>query len=110
MSFQGYQGEVNPQVGHEIPGAEEGAQKMQLTQVQLTQIVSSAVSQALTQHVQQTTKNSPIAAGASITAVQQVQTPTKFDVPVFEGYSAASWLTWSQTLYSRPKRVALRMN
>ena len=31
MSFKGYQEEVNPQVGHEIPGAEEGAQMMQLT-------------------------------------------------------------------------------
>ena len=34
-------------VGHEVPGAEEGAQMMQLIQVQLAQIVSSAVSQAL---------------------------------------------------------------
>ena len=32
-SFQGYKGEVNPQVGQGIPGAEEGAQMMQLTQV-----------------------------------------------------------------------------
>ena len=54
MSFQGYQGDMNSQVGHEISGAEEGAQMMQLIQVQLAQIVSSAVSQALTtQHVQQ---------------------------------------------------------
>ena len=45
---------MNPQVGHEIPGEKEGAQMMQLTQVQLAQIVSSAVSQALTQYVQQT--------------------------------------------------------
>ena len=51
MSFQGYQGKVNPQVGHEIPGAEERGQMMQLTQIQLAQIVSSAVSQVLTQHV-----------------------------------------------------------
>ena len=51
MSFQGYQGEVNTQVGHEISGTEEEAQMMQLTQTQLAQIVSSAVSQALTQHV-----------------------------------------------------------
>ena len=29
MSFQGYQEEVDPQVGHGIPGAEEGAQMMQ---------------------------------------------------------------------------------
>ena len=31
MSFQGYQGEVNPQAGHEILGAEEGAQMMPLS-------------------------------------------------------------------------------
>ena len=48
MSFHGYQRKVNPQVGYDIPGAEEGAQMMQLTQVQLMQIVSSALSQALT--------------------------------------------------------------
>ena len=81
MSFQGYQGEVNPQVGYGIPGAEEGAKMVQLTQVQLAQIVSSAVSQGLTQHVQQTANNPPIAAAASTAAVQQVQTPIKFDVP-----------------------------
>ena len=52
MSFQGYQGEVNHQVGHEIPGAEEGAQMMQFIQVQLAQKVSSVVSQALTEHAQ----------------------------------------------------------
>ena len=49
MSFEDYQGEVNPQVGHEIPGADDGSQKMQLTQVQLTR---SAVSQVLTQQMQ----------------------------------------------------------
>ena len=65
---------------------------MQLTQVQLAQIVGSAMSQALTQYMQQTANNPPIAAAAS-TAVQQVQTPIKFDVPVFKGDSAASWLT-----------------
>ena len=67
---------------------------MQLVQAQPVQIVGSAVSQALIQ--QQTTNNSPLAASASTAAVQQVQTPIKFDVPVFEGDSAASWLTWSQ--------------
>ena len=72
MSFQGYQGEVNPQVGHTISGAEEGAQMMQLTQAQLAQIVIKAVSQALTQHMQQTASNPPRAAAASIAAVQQV--------------------------------------
>ena len=81
---------MNPQVGHEVPGAEEGCQMMQLTQVQVAQIVSSAVSQALTQHVQQTANNPPIAVAASTAAVQQVQTPIKLDVPVFEGDNAAS--------------------
>ena len=103
MSFQGYQGEVNNQVGHEILGAEEGAQMMQLTQVQLARIVSSAVSQALTQHVQQIANNPTIAATASSAAVQQVQTPIMFDVPVFEGDSAASWLTWSQRVVYRAR-------
>ena len=68
---------------------------MQLTQVQPAQIVS-AVSQALTQHVQQTASNPPLVAAASTAAVQQVQSLIKFDVAVFEGDSAASWLTWSQ--------------
>ena len=44
MSAQGTQGEENPLlivgVGHEIPGAEDGAQVIQLTQVQIAQIVS----------------------------------------------------------------------
>ena len=91
MPFQGYQGGVNPQVGHEIPGAEEGTQIMHLTQVQLAQIVSSAVSQAQTQRAQQTANSPPKSAAASTTAVQQVQTPIQFDViPVFEVDSAAS--------------------
>ena len=38
---------MNSQVGHEVLGAEEGAQMMQFPQVQLAQIVSSTVSQAL---------------------------------------------------------------
>ena len=77
MSFQGYQREMNSQVGHEIPGAEEGTQTMQLTQVQLAQVVISAVSQALaTQHVQHTVNNQPIVAAASTSAVQQVQVNT----------------------------------
>ena len=71
---------------------------MQLTQVQLAQVVSSAVSQALTQHVQQTASNPPVAAAASTDGVQKVQTPTKFEIPAFEDDSAASWLTRSQTV------------
>ena len=98
LSFQGYQGKVNPRVGHEIQGAEEGDQMIQLTQVQLAQIVSSAASQALTQHMQQIMKNSPLAAAASTAAVQQAQTPIKFGVPVFEKDSTSSWLTWIQRL------------
>ena len=82
MPSQGYQGQVKPQVGHEIPGAEEGPQMMQLTQVQLAQIVSSAVSRALTQHVQETANNQAIAAAASTAAVLRVQIAIKFDVPV----------------------------
>ena len=87
---------MNPQVGYEIPGAEEETQMMQLTQVQLAQIVSSAVSQALTHHIQQAVSDPPLAAAASTTAVQQVQSPIKFDEHIFEGDSAASWLTWNQ--------------
>ena len=94
MSFQGYQGEINPQVGHEIPGAKEVVQMMQLTQVQLAQIVSSAVSQALTQYVQQIANNPPIAAAASAAAVQQVQTPIISMYPYWRGTVQFNhWLT-----------------
>ena len=84
MSAQGTQGEVDPLVGvgHEIPRANDGAQMIQLTQVEIAQIVSNAVSQALTHQM--------------LTAAQQFQTPIKFDVPAFKGDSTASWLTWSQ--------------
>ena len=75
MSFQGYQGEVSPQVEHAISGAKEGTQMMQITQVQLAQIVGSPVSQVLTQYVQQTANNPPMAAVASTAAVQQVKQP-----------------------------------
>ena len=88
---------MNPQVGHEIPEVEQGAQMMQLAQIPLEQIVRSSVSQALILHVQQTANNSPLAAPASTAAVQLVQSSINFDVPVFEGDSAASWLTWSRT-------------
>ena len=54
------------------------------------------MSQALTQHTQQTASNPSLVAAASIAAIQQVQSPIKFDVPVFEGDSAASWLTSNQ--------------
>ena len=78
MSFQGTRGEVDSQVGHEIPEADDGAQVVQLTQIQIAQIVSNAVSQALTHQI------------------QQFQIPIKFDVPAFEGDSTATSLTWSQ--------------
>ena len=101
MSFQGNQGEVDPQVGHEIPGADDGAQVVQRTQMQIAQIVSNAVSQALTHQMQQVGNNPPSATAANYvpqntTAAQQVQTSIKFYVPAFEGDSTASWLTWSQ--------------
>ena len=110
MPIQGYQGGVSFQVGHRIPGAEEGAKMMKLVQVQLAQIISNAVSQALTQHVQQTANNPPIAAARSSAAVQQVQTPIKFDVPVLEGDSAASWLTRSQRVVYQARACGLRLN
>ena len=69
---------------------------MQLTQVQLVPIVSSAVSQVLTQHMQQTASNLPLAAAANNAEVQQVQAPTKFEMSAFEGENAGSWLTWGQ--------------
>ena len=85
MPLQSYQGEVNPQVGHKILGAEEGAHIMRLAQLQLAQIGSNAVIQALTQRV------------------EQVQTPIKFDALVFEGDSAASWLAWSQSVVQQAR-------
>ena len=83
MSAQGTQGEENPLVGvgHEIPGAENDAQVIQLTQVQIAQIVSNAVSQALTHQLQQL---------GNIPSTQQYQTPIKFDVPAFEGDSSTT--------------------
>ena len=44
----------------------------------------------------QAASNPPLAAAASTAAVKQAQSPTKFEVPAFEGDSAASWMTWSQ--------------
>ena len=103
MSFQGNQGEVDPLVGvgHEIPGADDGAQVVQLTQKQIAQIVSNAVSQALTHQMQQIRNGSPSTTAGNhetqnTTAAQQFQISIKFDVPAFEGDSTASRLTWSQ--------------
>ena len=69
MSFQCYQREVNPQVGHEISGSKEEAQMMHLEQILLMQVFSSAVSQALAQHMQQTASYPPLAVAASTAAV-----------------------------------------
>ena len=101
MSFQGNQGEVAPQVGHETPAADDGAQVVQLTLMQITQIVSNAVSQALTHQMQQIGNSPPSATTANhvphnTTAAQHLQMSIKFDVPAFEGDSTVSWLTWSQ--------------
>ena len=98
MSFQGNKGEVDPQVGHGIPGADDGAQVVQLTQMQIAQIVNNAVSQALTHQMQQIGNSPPSATAANhltqnTTPAQQFQTSIKFDVPAFEG---GSWLKWSQ--------------
>ena len=101
MSFKGNQEEVDPQVGHDIPGADDGAQVLQLTQMQIAHIVSNAVSQALTHQMQQIGNSPPSATAAnyvpqSTTAAQQFPTSVKFDVPAFEGDSTATWLMWSQ--------------
>ena len=93
MSFQDNQGAVDTQVGHETPGADDGAQVVQ-TPVQIAQIVSNGVSQALTHQTQQLREK--VRTVVSETFLQQVQTPIKYDVPAFEGENTASWLTWSQ--------------
>ena len=76
---------------------------IQLTQVEIAQIVSNAVSQALTHQIQQLGNSLPSTTAANhvtrnTTAAQQLQPPIKFDVPAFEGDSTASWLTWSQKI------------
>ena len=89
MCFQGYQGEVDPQGGHENPGVEEVTQIMQLSQAHVAQIVCSTVSQALTQQIQ--------------SIVQPIQTRIIFDVSTYEGDSVASWLTWRQRVVYQAK-------
>ena len=69
--------------------------------MQIVQVVSNAVSQALTHQMQQI-GNSPLSATPAnyvpqnTTATQHFQTSIKFDVPAFEGDSTANWLTWRQ--------------
>ena len=46
--------------------------------------------------MQHTAINPPLAAVASTAVVQKVQFTAKFEIPAFEGDSAASWLKWSQ--------------
>ena len=63
-----------------------------MTPLQIAQIVSNAVSQALTHQMQQIGNSPPSATAANhvtpnTTAAQQFQTPIKFDLPVFEGDS-----------------------
>ena len=65
MSFQGNQREVDSVVGHETPGADDGAQVVQLTQIQIAQIVSNAVSQVLTHQMQQIENSPPSATAAN---------------------------------------------
>ena len=67
MSAQGTQGEVDPLVGvgHEIPGANDGTQVIQLTQVEIAQIVSNAVSQVLTHQIQQLGNSLPSTTAAN---------------------------------------------
>ena len=95
MPFQSKHGEADSLVGHEITGADDGAQVVKLTQKQIAQIVSNAVSQALT-HQMQHIRNSPPSATAANhvtqnpTAAQQFQTSIKFDAPAFEVDSTAS--------------------
>ena len=101
MSFQSNQGEADPRVGHEIPGADDGAQVVQLTQMQIAQIVSNAVSQALTHQIQEIGNSPPSATAANYvpqntTVTQKFQASIKFHVPALEGDSTASWLTRSQ--------------
>ena len=72
-----------------------------MTQIQIAQIVSNAISQALTHQMQQIGNNPPSATAANYvpqntTAAQQVRRFIKFNVPAFEGDGTASWLTWSQ--------------
>ena len=70
-----------------------------------TRTDSSAVSQALTQPMQQTGRNPPLATAANYVtqntaAVQQVQSPSKFDIPAFDGDSAAAgWRGVKRVVY-----------
>ena len=95
MFFQGNQREADPQVGHEIRGAHDSAKVVQLTQMQIAQIASNTVGQALTHQMQQIGNSPPSATAANYvpqntTAAQQFQTYIKYDVPAFEGDSTAS--------------------
>ena len=53
--------------------------------------------------MQQIASNPPPAATVSTATVQQVQSPTKLEIPAFEGDIAGSWLTWSQIIVYQAK-------
>ena len=96
---------MDPQVGHGISRAEEGAHDAVDAGTTRADSINSAVSQVLTQLIQQTGSNPPPATAANhvpqnAAAVQQVQPPSKFGIPAFEGGSAAKWLTQSQRIVS----------
>ena len=80
-----------------MSGTDYGAPVVKLTQMQIAQVVSIAVSQALTHQMQQIENSPPSATAANYvpqntTTVQQIQTSIRFDVPAFEGDSTASSL------------------
>ena len=82
MSFQGNRREVDPLVGvgHEISGADDGAQVVQLTKIQINRIVNNAVSQALTHQMQQI-RNSPSSATAANHVTQNTTAAQLFKHP-----------------------------
>ena len=81
-----------------MSGTDYGDPVVKLTQMQIAQVVSIAVSQALTHQMQQIENSPPSATTAAYyvpqntTTVQQIQTSIRFDVPAFEGDSTASSL------------------
>ena len=106
---------MNLQVDHEAQGADDGAQVMQLTQVQLAHIVNRVASQALTQQMQKIGSNPPPATAAVLvlqntSSVQQVQSPIKFDAPAFEIIVQQPDWRGVRELCTRLERVDLRLN
>ena len=115
MSFQGYQEEVDPQLGHGIPGANGGAKVVQLTQEQLAYIVSSTVSQAVTQQMQQIGNNLPPATAANqvpqnTTAVNRFSHPSNSTYPHSRVIVRQTGWCGARELSIRLERVALRLS